>query len=140
MTKREVSATLPITETPADLKLLARDTDEFTFFDLQKQIADMKAKGIDTTTYEVDLQIKLAFPFISPLMVLLAIPFALKRKLSGNFSLSFGVAMLIGFGYWVLAAFCISLGHGGALPTWIAAWIPNAIFSLIGLYFFTAEE
>jgi lipopolysaccharide export system permease protein len=73
-------------------------------------------------------------------MVLLAIPFALKRKLSGNFSLSFGVAMLIGFGYWVLAAFCISLGHGGAIPSWFAAWIPNAIFTLIGLYFFTEEE
>ena len=140
MTKKDVNATLPITETPSELRLLARDTDEFTYFDLQKQIADMRSKGIDTTAYEVDLQIKLAFPFISPLMVLLAIPFALKRRLSGNFSLSFGVAMVIGFGYWVLAAFCISLGHGGAIPSWIAAWIPNAIFSLIGLYFFTEEE
>ncbi len=38
----EKSAALPpITETPEDLKLLARDAEEFTFFDLQKQIADM---------------------------------------------------------------------------------------------------
>ena len=65
-----------MTETPADLKLLARDAEEFTFFDLQKQIADMKSKGIDTTAFEVDLQTKLALPFISPLMVLLALPFA----------------------------------------------------------------
>jgi lipopolysaccharide export system permease protein len=140
MSQQKTTAVLPMTETPADLKLLARDAEEFSFFDLQKQIADMKSKGIDATVYEVDLQTKLALPFISPLMVLLALPFALKRQMSGSVSLSFGVAMLIGFSYWVLAAFCISLGHSGALTSWVSAWLPNAIFLLIALYFFTAEE
>ena len=138
--RREITAELPITETPADLKLLARDAEEFTYFDLQRQISDLKSKGIDATNYEVDLQSKLAFPLISPLMVLLAIPFALRRQLTGKISLSFGVAMMISFGYWVLSAFCISLGHSGALPAWAAGWIPNAIFAMIGLYFYTAEE
>jgi lipopolysaccharide export system permease protein len=129
----------PISESPEDLKLLARDPEEFTFFDLQKQISDMKSKGIDSTSYEVDLQAKLAFPVISPLMILIAIPFAVKKQMSGSIAISFGMAMLIGFGYWVLSAFSISLGHNGALPPWTAAWIPNAIFAMIGLYFFTAE-
>jgi lipopolysaccharide export system permease protein len=128
------------TETPEDLRLLARDPEEFTFFDLQKQIEDMRSKGLDATAYEVDLQTKLAIPVISPLMILLAVPFALKRRLGAGMALSFGVAMLIGFGYWVLTAFCISLGHSAALPPWVAGWVPNSIFALIGLYFFTAEE
>jgi lipopolysaccharide export system permease protein len=140
ITPQESKTNPPISETPEDLALLARDVEEFTFFDLQKQIADMKSKGIDATYYEVDLQTKLAFPFISPLMVLLAIPFALKRQMSGSVSLSFGIAMVIGFGYWVLAAFCVSLGHSGAIPPWLSAWVPNGIFALIGLFFFTAEE
>jgi lipopolysaccharide export system permease protein len=140
MIRQNSKVTPPISETPADLKLLARDPEEFTFFDLRKQITDMKSKGVDTTSPDVDLQTKLAFPFISPLMVLLAIPFALKRQLSGSLSLSFGAAMLLGFGYWVLAAFCISLGHSGALPPLIAAWLPNAIFAMVGVFFFTAEE
>jgi lipopolysaccharide export system permease protein len=140
MVRRETKEMLPLTETPEELQLLARDPEEFTYFDLQKQITDMKGKGIDTTAYEVDLQLKLALPFISPLMVLLAIPFALKRQMSGSISLSFGVAMAIGFGYWVLTAFCVSLGHSGALLAWVSAWIPTGIFSLIGVYFFTAEE
>jgi lipopolysaccharide export system permease protein len=140
MASRNTDAQPLITETPEDLKLLARDATEFNYFDLQKHIADMKAKGIDASTYEVDLQTKLALPFISPLMVLLAVPFALKKHISGGVAFSFGIAMLIGFGYWVLIAFCISLGHGGALPAWLAAWAPNMIFTLIGIYFFTAEE
>ncbi|MGH7795676.1 MAG: LPS export ABC transporter permease LptG [Candidatus Binatia bacterium] len=138
--RQKVTAALPIRETPEDLKLLARDAEEFSYFELRKQIADMRSKGIDTTGYEVDLQIKLALPFVAPLMVFLAIPFALKRHRGGSVSLSFGIAMVIGFGYWVLTAFCISLGHSGALPSWISAWIPNFIFAMVSLFFFTAEE
>jgi len=140
MLEKKVTTVLPISETPEDLKLLARDPEEFSYFDLQRQITDMRNKGIDTTAYEVDLQTKLALPFIAPLMVFLAVPFALKRQMSGSVSLSFGIAMIIGFGYWVLTAFCISLGHSGALPSWISAWIPNLIFTMVGAFFFTAEE
>ncbi|MGZ8423383.1 MAG: LPS export ABC transporter permease LptG [Candidatus Binatia bacterium] len=140
LARRDSIANIPITETPNDLKLLARDAEEYSFFDLQKQIGDMKTKGIDTTAIEVDLQGKLAIPVVSFLMVLLATPFAIKRQMSNNISLSFGIAMVIAFGYWVLTAFCISLGHSGAIPALPAAWIPNLIFSMIGLYFFTAEE
>ena len=100
----------------------------------------MKAKGMDTTSDEVDLQTKLALPFISPLMVLLATPFALKKQMSAGLALSFGAAMVVGFGYWVLTALCISLGHSGALPASIAAWIPNTIFAMIGFFYFTTEE
>jgi lipopolysaccharide export system permease protein len=140
LSRRESVANIPITETPEDLKLLARDAEEFSYFDLQKQIGDMKTKGIDTTAIEVDLQIKIAIPLVSFLMVLLATPFAIKRQISGNISLSFGMTMAIAFGYWVLTALCTSLGHGGALPALAAAWIPNVIFSMIGVYFFTSEE
>jgi lipopolysaccharide export system permease protein len=135
-------ATLPpaISQTPDDLKLLAREPEEFSFFDLKKQISEMKAKGIDTASEEVDLQTKLAIPFISPLLVLLATPFALKKQMSAGLALSFGAAMVVGFGYWVLTALCISLGHSGALPTSVAAWLPNTIFTLIGFFYFTAEE
>ena len=140
LNRRKSVANIPITETPEDLKLLERDAEEFSYFDLQKQIGDMKSKGIDTTAIEVDLQTKLAIPLVSFLMVLLATPFAIKRQISGNISLSFGMTMAIAFGYWVLTALCTSLGHGGALPALPAAWIPNAIFSMIGVYFFTSEE
>ena len=140
MVRRKDTDLPTISNTPDDLKLLARDPEEFTFFDLQRQISEMKAKGMDTTSDEVDLQTKLALPFISPLMVLLATPFALKKQMSAGLALSFGAAMVVGFGYWVLTALCISLGHSGALPASIAAWIPNTIFAMIGFFYFTTEE
>lgn len=140
MTRSKVDAVLPFSETPEDLRLLVRDPEEFTFFELQKQVAELKAKGIDATEYEVDLQVKLAVPFISPLMVLLAIPFALRYRLGAGMALSFGLAMIIAFSYWVVLALCVSLGYSEALPPWIAGWLANAIFGLVGIYLATGEE
>src|SRR5688572_27896544 len=54
--QQKITTALPIVETPDDLKLLARDAEEFSYFELQRQINDMRNKGIDTTAYEVDLQ------------------------------------------------------------------------------------
>ena len=65
LARQQVATSAPVAETPEDLKLLARDPEEFAYLDLQKQIADMKSKGIDTRAYEVDLQTKLAIPLIS---------------------------------------------------------------------------
>jgi lipopolysaccharide export LptBFGC system permease protein LptF len=48
--------------------------------------------------------------------------------------------MIIAFGYWVLVAFCVSLGHSGAMPSLVSAWLPNFIFAMIGVFFFTANE
>lgn len=140
MTQRKVDTLLPLSETPEDFKLLAREPEEFSFFDLQKQIADLKSKGIDATEYEVDLQVKMALPLISPLMVFLAIPFALRHGPGGGMALSFGLTMMIGLGYWFVLAFSVSLGHSGAFPPWIAAWLPNILLALVGLFFFTGEE
>lgn len=138
--QRELDTPLPLTETPEDFKLLARDPEEFSFFDLRKQIADLAAKGFDTTQDEVDLHVKLALPLVSPLMVLLGIPFALRQGAGGGMALSFGLTMLIGFGYWLVLAFSVSLGHSGALPPLVAAWLPNVTLALVGLFFSTAEE
>ena len=140
MIRQSVDTSLPLMETPEDFKLLAIEPEEFSFSELRKQITDLKAKGIDSKDYEVDLHAKVAIPLVSPLLVFLAIPFALKYSSAGGWALSFGFSMLIGFGYWVVLAFAISLGHSGALPSWAAAWIPNLILALVGLFFSAAEQ
>jgi lipopolysaccharide export system permease protein len=73
-------------------------------------------------------------------MVILAIPFALRHGPRGGMALSFGLTAVIGFSYWVLLGFGVSLGRSGAIPPWASAWVANLVMGLVGLYFFTAEE
>jgi lipopolysaccharide export system permease protein len=137
---RAVATSLPLTQTPEDFNIFAREPEEFSFFSLQKQIAEFKAMGIDTTEHQVNLYVKLALPLIAPLMVFVGIPFAVKHTSGAGMALSFGLTMGIGFGYWFLLAFGISLGRSGALPPLLSAWMANGIFALLGLFFFTGEE
>ena len=140
MSRRKLDLSIPLSETPEDLKLFVREAEEFSLLELKKQIADLRGKGIDAKEYEVDLQIKFALPLLSPLLVLLGIPFALKHGPSGGMALSFGISLLVGLGYWFLTAFSVSLGHSGAVNPWIAAWVPNVTLALVGFFFSLAED
>jgi len=138
--RKKFTDPLPIVETPEDFKTFAREPEELSFFDLKRQIEDLKGKGIDTTDSNVDLQVKMAVPLLAPLMVFLAIPFALRHGPKGGLALSFGLTTVIGMGYWFLLAFSVSLGHNGALSPLFSAWLPNFILGLVGFFFYTAED
>lgn len=138
--RQNAASVLPLEETPQDFDVFDRTPDEFGFSDLRQHIQDLQAKGINTTEHEVDLQMKLAISAVSPLMTLLAVPFALKQGKRGGLAWSFALTMLIGFGYWATLGFCVALGKAGAFAPWISAWLPNLIVFSIGLFFFSGQE
>ncbi|MBI2359794.1 MAG: LPS export ABC transporter permease LptG [Deltaproteobacteria bacterium] len=139
-TQRKRDIALPLAETPEDLKIFVREPEEFSIFELKKQISDLKSKGLNTTEYEVDLQVKFALTLLAPLLVLLGIPFALGRGPGGGMALAFGLSLLVGLGYWFVMAFSVSLGHSGAVHPWIAAWVPNLSLGLVGLFFALGQD
>lgn len=140
MTQRKLDVTLPLSETPEDLKVFVREPEEFNIVELKKQITDLRAKGMDTTEYEVDLQVKFALPLVVPLLALLGIPLSLRHGRGGGIAPAFGLTMLVGLGYSFLMAFSVSLGHSGAIRPWIAAWLPNLSLCLVGLFFALGED
>jgi len=72
--------------------------------------------------YYVDLYTKTAYPFGGIIMVLIAIPFALKMGRTGGISVSLGVAIGIGILYHILASLFSSIGYAGLLNGFLAAW------------------
>jgi len=52
--------------------------------------------------------------------------------------MALGIALSSGLGltYWIFFSFCISLGKGGMLHPFVAAWIANIIFGMLGIYLF----
>jgi lipopolysaccharide export system permease protein len=75
---------------------------------------------------------RLAAPWTCLVVVLIAIPFGVT---TGRRNLFVGVAgsIFICFGYFVIQQVSLALGSGGYLPAWLAAWLPNLIFSALGL-------
>lgn len=82
----------------------------------------------------VDLNYKLSFPFISLIIVLVGIPFAITTK-RGGVLLGVGISIAIALLYYGVIAICIAVGKTGALPPIVASWLANFSFASIGLYF-----
>jgi lipopolysaccharide export system permease protein len=76
---------------------------------------------------------RLAAPWTCLVVVLIAVPFG---AASGRRNVFVGVAssILICFSFFVLQQFCLALGAGGHMPSWLAGWFPNLAFGIYGLW------
>jgi lipopolysaccharide export system permease protein len=126
---------------PSDLSLLKLDPEEFTLWELNRYIRDLRGKGLDPDGYVVDRDLKYAMPFACLIMAALGIALSLD-PLPRSLSLgrSFGLAIMIGFGYWFAFGLTSSLGRSDIMPAWMAAWTPNVIFTMIALAIFLFGE
>jgi len=81
----------------------------------------------------VQLQKKIAFPLITLVMAVLAVPFSLSAGRRGALT---GVALAIAIAavYWMAAGLFEALGNVGTLPAALAAWSPDILFALGGGY------
>ena len=82
--------------------------------------------------YEIWLNRKLAFPFASLLMILLAVPLAQRFQHHGGAGAILALGIAIGFCFFVFDGFTLAVGEAGLLPPWLAAWAPTLAFASIG--------
>ena len=122
-----------IVESPQYFKKEALQSQEMTFGELKRYIRDLGQSGFDTKQLSVQLNLKLAYPIVTLVMAVLAIPFALSMGKRGSLT---GIAAAIGVAitYWVIQSTFQQLGNVNLLPTLLAAWAPDLLFGLAGTY------
>ncbi len=127
---------IPLPEKPNDFKIMQKDAEKMGYFDLRKYVNKIQAEGYDATRYLVDLHGKLAFPFVTLILVLIGISFSTRSERQGGVMQSVGIGIIIGFSYWIVHAFSMSLGRSGILPAILSAWIANILFFAAGAALF----
>jgi lipopolysaccharide export system permease protein len=120
-------------EAPAYFKTDDPDADRMTYRELKGYIAELKASGYYVVPYEVQLQQKLAFPFVAIIMTLLAVPFAVTTGRSGAIY-GIGVGLLLAIVYRTALSLFGALGSGGWVDPTLAAWAPNILFGAAAAY------
>ncbi len=103
------------------------------YLELRRHTAALRAGGLAVVKQQVALARKLAFPFVTLIMTLLAVPFASTIGRSGAMG-GIGVGIALAISYWTLISVFAAIGAGGALPPMLAAWAPNLIFGAAALY------
>jgi LPS export ABC transporter permease LptG len=131
------SATFPeLTERPSWFVKEEREYKEMNFDELSKYIHELKESGLETTPLQVQYYKKFAVPLFALIMAILSIPFAFiagNRGAMTGVGISFGIAIA----YWTVGAVFDQVGDLNQLPAMMAAWSPDLLFSLAGVYFMT---
>jgi lipopolysaccharide export LptBFGC system permease protein LptF len=124
----------PLTlEPPAYFKAEVPEPEKMNYRQLRPYIAQLRASGGNTVKATVQLQRKIAFPFATVIMTLLAVPFAVMTGRRGAmYGIGFGIALSIA--YWVILNVFSAVGEGGVMTPMLAAWAPNLLFGAAALY------
>lgn len=93
---------------------------------LKQHIDELSASGFNVVSLNVDLQHKLAFPCVTIVMTLLAIPFGLTTGKRGTLY-GIGIAIILALSYWVVGGAFDAIGKSGLLGPIMAGWAPNVL-------------
>jgi LPS export ABC transporter permease LptG/LPS export ABC transporter permease LptF len=131
--KFDVATFADLNEPPSYFKKEVKQSSEMSYDELTRYIHDLEQSGFDVVRLKVQLQEKFAFPLITFVMAILAIPFALTTARRGALT---GVAVAVGIAvaYTVVASLFEAMGNLSQLPPMLAAWSPDLIFALVGGY------
>ncbi len=128
---KELELRLP--ERPEDFVREEKEPEEMGYQQLKRFAERLRSEGYDATMYFVDINIKLAFPFVILIMALIGIPVALwKKDMSTPVAVSLGIVLC--FAYLLILGLSRTLGFAGILPPILSAWLANSVFLFLGIY------
>jgi len=119
-----------IAETPGDFAKEVRDPAEMNFFELVSYIDKLRSSGARAAKYVVNLQVKLAFPLVNLIVVLIGASVVTRLRSQGP-ALGFGLSIVISFCYYALLRTGQALGHSGALNPYLAGWLGDIVFGTV---------
>ena len=122
-----------VTEPPSLFKIVDKSPEEMSYRELERYITKLKRNGHDVRRYMVDLDNKVAFPFINIIMVLAGFSVGLRYSKTKNVSKGIFSGICVGFSYWGFDSIALSLGYKEAFPPLFAAWLSNMLFFSLGI-------
>jgi lipopolysaccharide export system permease protein len=119
--------------TPGHLADLAADPAKLSLAEVWRFVASPDVGSRPVDFYETWLLRKLAIPFVTLMMVLLAAPVAQGMQRHGGLGTGLAVGVGIGFLYFVADGLLLALGEIGTIPPVVAAWSPTVLFGAVGV-------
>jgi lipopolysaccharide export system permease protein len=101
------------------------------YVELRAYVDKLRASGGRVANYLVDLHLKLAFPLINLIVVMIGASLATRLRMRSA-ALGFGLSVGIAFIFYGFMRTGQALGHNGALPPYVAAWTADALFGAVG--------
>jgi LPS export ABC transporter permease LptG len=106
---------------------------QMNFQELAGYIRELQQSGFDTVRLRVQFHKKFSVPLFALIMALISVPFAFLTGTRGAMA-GVGVSLGIAISYWAVSQLFEQVGNVNQLPPALAAWSPDAVFCLAGMY------
>jgi lipopolysaccharide export system permease protein len=119
-------------ERPADMLTKPRSPQEMRYRELTRFITTLERSGGDANTLRVERALKIAIPVTCIIIALFGAPLATSSQ-RGGAAYGIGISLAVTVVFLMLVQLTKAIGGKGLLPPDLAAWVPSAIFGLLGL-------
>ncbi len=132
---------IALSQTPKDFStLISAESEEMTLSDMRSYAKRLRKDGYSVSRVMTDYHARVAFPFVSVVMVVVGIALSLRRSgvRGSGMAVGIGQALVIGFLYWATHSVAVAVGRAGNadLPPLLAGWMANLVFLSLGCYLF----
>lgn len=126
---------LKLPKTPLDLASRTKSDTEMNIAEATKQLELLRQSGDERKIriWEIRIQQKYAIPFVCVVFGLVGSALGVRPQRTSR-ATSFGVSIVIIFGYYLLSFITDAMGKVGALSPFMAAWLPTILGLFIGVY------
>lgn len=120
---------------PRDLYNIKEEFEEMNLFEIKNHIKNLELRGADNMLpYEIEMHKRIASPVAIIILTVIGVALS-SRKVRGGMGLNLGIGIAIAFSYVLFMEFSRVFALSGLFSPMLAAWMPNIIFSIIGVYF-----
>lgn len=123
-------------ESPEELLARPKDPEEMRYAEMERFMETVRRSGGDIRKLQVELAQKVSLPLAILVIVLFGAPLSTSTQ-RGGAAYGVGISLAVTMIYLLLFRVGTAVGASGAVHPQIAAWAPNALFLVGGIYLMT---
>lgn len=103
---------------------------------LRRLIRDQKARGDKDVMFSlIEQNERWSMPFAAFILTLIGVSLSSKKR-RGGIGLNIGIGIALSFSYILFMRFAQMFVYSGALPPFVALWLPNILYLMIAIYLY----
>src|SRR5262249_36935852 len=110
------------------------ESSQMNFLELDSYIKELRLSGFDTIALQVEFYKEFSVPLVALILAMVSIPFAFMAGNKGAMA-GVGISFAIYVAYFCVQRISEQVGTLSQLSPKMAAWSPDVVFALAGLYF-----
>ena len=121
---------------PKDFYLTENTVETLTYSELNELIALQQMRGDANVKFAlIEKNTRFALPFSAFILTIMGVALSSKKR-RGGIGWNIGIGIALAFTYILFLRFSQMFVHTGALPPFIALWLPNLVFTIIAAFLY----